>query len=300
MSARDAYVSRWKDVAPMPGGIRQKARGIVRDLMLAAVGSIALPFGDRFLRPVYCHYVFDDQRDKFEQVIVWLKSIGTFVNTDTCIDMLEGNREIDGRYFHLSFDDGLRNVLTNALPILRKHAVPAILFVPSALVSADWTTAREYCLRTEISESVIEMATWEDLREAVAAGVEVGSHTRTHARLSAISCNTALLEDEVGGSKREIEEGLGVECKYFSWPFGRLSDADSQSLEMTREAGYRACFGAFRGSVIARQTSRHGIPRHYFEVQWPIAHIRHFARGNFEKQGQLEEIDAYHGSLGKD
>jgi peptidoglycan/xylan/chitin deacetylase (PgdA/CDA1 family) len=282
MSTCDSYVTYWKDVAPVPSGLRQKARSTARNLALGALGSIALPLGDRFLRSIYCHYVFDDQRAKFEQIVVWLKSIGTFVDTDTCMEMLEGSREIDDRYFHLSFDDGLRNVSTNALPILKKYAVPAIMFVPSALVSADWATAREYCLSTEISESVVEMVTWEDLREAVAAGFEVGSHTKTHARFSAISRSDDMLEDEILGSKRQIEEGLGTECRYISWPYGRLGDADRRSLEMTRESGYRACFGAFRGSIIARRTGRYAVPRHYFEVQWPMSHIRYFAGGRFE------------------
>ena len=73
---------------------------------------------------------------------------------------------------------------------------------------------------------------------------------------------------------------LGVECKYISWPYGRITDVDKASLGMMKNAGYQACFGAFRGSVIPKATDMFSIPRSHFEVHWPISHVKYFARGN--------------------
>jgi peptidoglycan/xylan/chitin deacetylase (PgdA/CDA1 family) len=282
MSKGDAYVTAWKDVVALPTGIKRRARSIARSMALSALGTVMPRPGERFLRPIYCHYVFDDEKDKFEQLIAWLKKIGTFVDTDTCIEMLEGKQAIDGRYFHLSFDDGFRNVATNALPILKKHEVPAIIFVPSSVVGADWTAAREYCRKTMGYDSTIEMVRWEDLTDAVAAGFEVGSHGRTHVRFSDIPVDAATLDDEIRGSRWQIQEALGTACKYIAWPDGRPEHVDRRSLEMIRRSGYRACFGGFRGSIIPRQTSRYAIPRHQIEMHWPISHIRCFAGGRFE------------------
>jgi peptidoglycan/xylan/chitin deacetylase (PgdA/CDA1 family) len=226
--------------------------------------------------------VFDDQRSDFERLILKLKKTGQFIDTGTCIQMLQGEKEIDRRYYHLSFDDGFRNIFTNALPILRKHEVPAILFVPSSLIESSWDKTQTYCLETTRYNSVIEMLRWDDLKEIVSLGYEIGSHTRTHARFSEISHNAALLEDELFGSKKELETNLGEECKYISWPYGRLTDADGVSLKTAKRAGYRACFGAYRGSIVPGQTDVFSIPRHHFEVQWPISHVEYFARGNME------------------
>jgi hypothetical protein len=91
-----------------------------------------------------------------------------------------------------------------------------------------------------------------------------------------------LLDDEIGGSKKQIEEELGQECRYISWPYGRLSDADNESLKAVERAGYEACFGAYRGTVRPGETDLFSIPRHHFEVQWPVSHVLYFARGNME------------------
>jgi peptidoglycan/xylan/chitin deacetylase (PgdA/CDA1 family) len=238
---------------------------------------------DAFLRCLYCHYVFDDQARRFEQLITQLSRIGRFVDTPTCVSILEGRRPLDGKYFHLSFDDGFRNLFTNALPILRRHEIPAAFFVPSSLIGADWEVTKDYCQNKVHQRGVVETLKWKDLAEIASAGYEVGSHTRTHARFSAISRNPAALEDEIAASKRDIERALGIECRYISWPYGRRDDVDAASLKATQAAGYRACFGAFRGSIVPQQTSAYSIPRHHFEVQWPASHVKYFARGNWER-----------------
>jgi peptidoglycan/xylan/chitin deacetylase (PgdA/CDA1 family) len=280
---QNEYASRQKQAAPTSLGVKSRIKNFFRNIILTTLASVQPSFEDRFLRPLYCHYVFDDQKQQFEELIIELNKLGTFVNTDTLLNMLQGETEIDNRYFHLSFDDGFRNIFTNAIPILRKHKVPAILFVPTSIVDADYETARKYCLETTRYGGVIEMIRWSELREVVSHGFEVGSHTKSHARLALISKEPTLLEEEISGSKRKIEETLGIECKYISWPYGTRTDVDCSSLEMVRNAGYRACFGAFRGSIRPNiATDKYSVPRHHIEVQWPLSHIKYFARGNME------------------
>ena len=276
------YATHWKQAVPLPSGIVGKSRALLRDVVLSIYSVTNRKLEENYLRCLYCHYVFDDQREEFELSITELMKVGEFVDTDTCIQMLQGKQEIDKRYYHLSFDDGFRNNFTNALPILRKHKVPAIFFVPSSLIEANWTDTEKYCSKTTRYGSVIEMLRWNDLREIVSQGYEIGSHTKTHARFSAISRNKLLMEDEILGSKKELEANLDYECKYISWPFGKLTDADDESLKMARNAGYTACFGAYRGAIRPGSTDIFRIPRHHFEAQWPISHIKYFARGNME------------------
>jgi peptidoglycan/xylan/chitin deacetylase (PgdA/CDA1 family) len=128
------------------------------------------------------------------------------------------------------------------------------------------------------------MIRWDDLRQMSDDGFEIGSHTRTHRRLSEISGHPSLLRDEIEGSAKQIEDRLGVRCDYISWPYGQTRDADATSISMMKESGYRACFGAYRGSVIPAATSRYAIPRHHFELQWPLSHILYFAKGHWERR----------------
>ena len=276
------YAIHWRQAAPLPSGIAGKVRSVLRDSFLSVSSFMNRSADDSYLRCLYCHYVFDDQREDFERLITQLTRIGKFVDTDTCVKMLKGEIKIDKKYYHLSFDDGFRNNFTNALPILEKHEVPAIFFVPSSLVEANWTDTENYCLNTTRYQAVIEMLKWNDLRELISRGYEIGSHTKTHARFSAISNNKLVMEDEILGSKKELEDKLNCECKYISWPFGRLTDADNESLRTVKNAGYAACFGAYRGTVLPGSTDIFRIPRHHFEVQWPISHTKYFARGNME------------------
>ncbi|MFO0826605.1 MAG: polysaccharide deacetylase family protein [Phycisphaerales bacterium] len=276
------YATSWRQAALRPVGAADRMRRFARDATLSVLAATRRSWEPRFLRGLYCHYVFDDQREAFERLLVSLRSAATFVDTDTCIDMLAGRKPVDGRYLHLSFDDGFRNNFTNALPVLRKHRVPAIFFVPSAVIGADRAAANAYSRRIEY-RAAIETMTWDDLATMRDEGYEIGSHTRTHARFSEASADRATLESEIAGSKRDLEARLGIECKYISWPYGKRSDADAVSLQMARDAGYRACFGAYRGTMTPGVTDLFSIPRHHFEVEWPMAHVKYFARGNMEQ-----------------
>lgn len=281
-STHDAYATRWRQAVSQPSGLIARSRAMLRSSAISLSAALDRRNESAFLRGVYCHYVFDDQREDFERLVVALKALGTFVDTETCVQMIQGTRPIDGRYLHFSFDDGFRNNFTNAVPILKKHGVPAMFFIPSALVEGDWETTRRFCLETTRYAGVIEMLRWDEVREMVAQGFEIGSHTRTHARFSDISGDRARMEDEILGSKRELEDKLGRECRYISWPYGRVADADDASLAVARRAGYVACFGAYRGTMRPGHTDLFSIPRHHIEPQWPLSHALHFARGNRE------------------
>lgn len=276
------YATHWRQAAPLPSGIAEHARASLRHLFLSLSAMANKKENDAYLRCLYCHYVFDDQKDDFERLIVELNKTGEFVDTDMCIKMLSGEKPIDKQYYHLSMDDGFRNNYTNAFPILLKHHTPAIFFVPTSLIEADWEKSKNYCLNIARYKAVVEMMNWKELLRLSSEGYEIGSHTRTHARFSDISDNKALMEDEILGSKKDLENSLNVECKYISWPFGTLTDADARSLRMVKETGYKACFGAYRGTVVPARTGVFSIPRHHFEVQWPLSHIKFFARGNME------------------
>ncbi|HJV26275.1 MAG TPA: polysaccharide deacetylase family protein [Aromatoleum sp.] len=73
------------------------------------------------------------------------------------------------------------------------------------------------------------------LREMAASGMEVGSHTVTHARLPQL--DDRHLDDEVSNSKAALEDMLGREVQSFAYPYGLF---DERCEEAVRRAGYRA------------------------------------------------------------
>ena len=279
------YATQWRDATHRRIALPALVRKGARHAFLSWAGSMCRgPGNSPFLRCMYCHYVFDDQVEDFRRIMLALSRLGRFVDTDTAVAMVEGRSPIDGPCFHISFDDGFRNILTNAAPVLSELAIPGLVFVPTAFVGATMELAREYCVDIAKYSNPIEMMSWAGLETLVAAGWEVDSHTRRHVRCSEVSDDSACLSREVLGSKQDIEGHLGRECRYIAWPFGTQADIDQFSVELIREFGYRACFGAFRAPIKPGVTDLYQIPRHNFSPEWPLAHVRYFAAGNRERE----------------
>lgn len=276
------YARGWRDTVVQNPGSKARLRRAGRKWLLDLKAFLNRRDDPAFLRCLACHYVFDDQRDAFAEIIAMLKNRGQFVDTKTCLSMVSGDSPIDGRYFHLSFDDGFKNVIDNALPILSDAKVPMILFVPARWIGADWETARNYSINIAMYRNVVEMATWDDLRQMTSDGFEIGSHTMTHARLSTLSGNPELLAQELVDSKVMIERELGTECTTIAYPYGKPGDYDDTTLAATDAAGYAGGFCIHRGAVLSNETPKLMIPRHHFEPEWPLKHIRYFSNGNME------------------
>ena len=244
---------------------------------LLSLGDRLVPGDDRTgVRCLYGHYVFDQHRDQFRHHIEMLQSIGRFIDFEHLLDILSGSRPVDGRYFHLSFDDGFRNVVQNALPFLERRDIPATLFVPTDLAGASRQRAAEFA-RNEGYDEPVPFADWDQLRSAASRGFEIGAHTLSHARLSDLSGSD--LRREIVESKQRIDEEIGRPCRVFSWPYGTDRDINNRALQIIKEAGFEACFSAIRGPVTPGSTDPFRIPREHFEADWPASHVRFFARG---------------------
>jgi glycosyltransferase involved in cell wall biosynthesis/peptidoglycan/xylan/chitin deacetylase (PgdA/CDA1 family) len=93
-------------------------------------------------------------------------------------------------------------------------------------------------------------------------GVEVGAHTSTHPKLSALGPTAQLREIEE--SKRRLEELLGSTVSGFAYPHGGTNDYDRKSVSAVREAGFEFACAAFHG-VIFRASPRFELPRFLVE-----------------------------------
>jgi peptidoglycan/xylan/chitin deacetylase (PgdA/CDA1 family) len=136
----------------------------------------------------------------------------------------------------ITFDDAFRSVLTLGLPILRDLGVPASVFVPTGHIGGGpmrWPGIDEWSGGPHEHELV--GCTWDDIAELAEAGWEIGSHTRTHPRLTSLSDHE--VRTELVDSKAECEERLGRPCRSLAYPYG---DHDERIVRATRRAGYVA------------------------------------------------------------
>lgn len=133
----------------------------------------------------------------------------------------------------LTFDDGYKDFLHAAVPILESFGFSATVFVVAGLLGKKnrWEHAHNPTPQMELLEAT-------DLLEVSERGMEVGSHSLTHADLSGL--NPRMLEEEVKGSHRVLSELLGEEVAGFGYPYGHLNHA---AVESVRQAGYAYACG---------------------------------------------------------
>jgi len=88
--------------------------------------------------------------------------------------------------------------------------------------------------------TVLDLMTWNQLGAARDMGMEVGSHTVSHAKLSGLS--ERELQYEVEESGREIRAQLGAPCRFFSKPYDQVTERHPEHERVLANAGYRAAF----------------------------------------------------------
>ncbi len=134
------------------------------------------------------------------------------------------------RRFVVTFDDGYLDNYSVALPVLQEYKIRAAFFLVADALGRG---------NTSIFDGLGKRAFMapEHVRELMADGMTVGSHGKTHKRL------TELHADELGGelalSRIMLEEQLGVRLEHFAYPFGSV---DEQAREAVAAAGYRWAF----------------------------------------------------------
>ncbi|MCK6554750.1 polysaccharide deacetylase family protein [Candidatus Binatia bacterium] len=113
----------------------------------------------------------------------------------------------------ITFDDGYANVMAHALPVLARHGFTATVFLVSHHLGGanDWAPPPPRLP----SAPIMSVA---QARELIAAGMEVGAHTRTHADLRRLAGDD--LEAEVAGCKADLEAAVGAHVDSFAYPFG--------------------------------------------------------------------------------
>ena len=133
----------------------------------------------------------------------------------------------------LTFDDGYKDFLHTAVPVLESFGFSATVFVVVGMLG------KENCWNhTHNPRPRMELLGATDLREVSKRGMEVGSHSMTHADLAGL--NPQTLEAEVKDSRQMLSELLGEEVEGFCYPYGSL---DRAAVEAARQAGYAYACG---------------------------------------------------------
>jgi peptidoglycan/xylan/chitin deacetylase (PgdA/CDA1 family) len=233
--------------------LKNKVRIMTRDLVVAArsIGS-TIASSTNWIRMIYYHHVFDDERKDFERQLLYLKNYGEFISIDRVYQMVSGKVPIEGRYFCITFDDGFHNTYSNMMEITSRLQIPVIIYLPTDYID---TNPEEldynliYDRMAPGNTKLLRFLTWDQCREMLKHNITFGSHTTGHPLLSTL--DRSGVEHELIESKRIIEKELGISCIHFAVPRGRTGrDFDP---DITRDAaiksGYQTVVTTIRGTI---------------------------------------------------
>lgn len=155
-------------------------------------------------------------------------------------DFWHGRRDLSTfpkRPIVLTFDDGYRDNLTNALPILKEFGFRAVIYLlgDNSLDRNNWDGPSERSM----------LMSKEERQELVRSGVfEVGSHAYDHIDLSKLTAEEA--SQQLRKSKAALEQEFGAPIISVAYPFGKTN---GKVIEIAKDSGYEFAVGTDSGGV---------------------------------------------------
>jgi peptidoglycan/xylan/chitin deacetylase (PgdA/CDA1 family) len=181
------------------------------------------------------------------------------------------------------FDDGFKDVYVNALPILKKHNIPATIFITTGLIERTdflWTLGLRYFLikkgvnLTRIENKLRELKrlsmvdremeigkifntdnfilkpvdfniflNWEEVVSLSQNQFEIGSHSTKHQKLTELP--PPELKIALESSKAILEAKISTRVTTVSYPYGRHNE---EVVDSVRSAGYTIGVSTMSGS----------------------------------------------------
>lgn len=181
----------------------------------------------------------------------------------------------------VTFDDGYRNFVTEALPVLESLDVPATLFVVADLVGANRRDPREYGFAADRDRMLSEAQT-----RAVADHdlVALGNHTATHPSLPDLDGDR--LRREVVGAREALERRYGVDVTRFCYPGGKHDRRTRRLVGRTHEVGVGVSRGLIDPPVSADRAAalpRVNGARARSVVRWEVSGLGEAVRRRYRR-----------------
>jgi len=187
------------------------------DKILILLYHLILPEEDDLSKISPEEIVFSVREKEFAKQLEYLYSKGwKTINLSQLLEYLQAKTPFPDKSQILSFDDGNQTDYTVAFPLLEKFGFKATFFLTSDFIDKPGHLQKS---------QILEMSQ---------AGMEFGSHGKTHKFLSTL--NDDELKSELLDSKKMLEEIIGKEINLLSLPGGYHS---ANVKRITKELGFK-------------------------------------------------------------
>lgn len=178
---------------------------------------------------------------RFREHIRHLQESYHVISLSDYVDCRKNGRPTPPYSVVLTFDDGYRNFLTVAAPILAAHSMPATVFLITG-VSDDKTTIARAGDWTPDDD--FRLLSWDEVLTLYTKGIEFGAHTATHPRMDTLP--PIMSVEEMTRSLNEIRDRIGIRDVSFAYPYG-ISTPELQN--QAKAAGFTCALTCKAGFV---------------------------------------------------
>jgi peptidoglycan/xylan/chitin deacetylase (PgdA/CDA1 family) len=217
----------------------------------------------------------------FERQMAFLRRKRRVVALSELVDDVARGRTPPRGTVCITFDDGYRDNLTIAAPILDRHRLPATLFLATGLVERgenQWSDTlrslpakeKERLIQAGHAARMARLARsrpeaaprltmrWDEARELVRRYplFEIGGHTRDHVDLSRHRGEAARAQ--IAGCAEDLRRELGLRPRHFSFPYARWC---AETRDLVIAAGWSSAVGMAEGLRIGAGSDRFAMPR---------------------------------------
>lgn len=150
----------------------------------------------------------------FDAQLTWLQKQGySSITQAELFDALYYGKVLPKRPVILSFDDGYKDVYTDALPALLAHHYRGVFYIITGMIGGRYMT-------------------WNEVRTLAQDGMQISSHTIHHINVGKPPAWTST-QQELMVSKATLEAQIGQPVQFFCYPSGEPFHHDTVAEQQT-------------------------------------------------------------------
>ena len=165
--------------------------------------------------------------ENFVKQMEYIKKNGyEVISLDELVKSTRNKKPLKKNKVVITFDDGYKDNFQYVYSVLRRFGFPATIF-----------------LITDFIGKNPSFLSWNEVILMSKDGISFGGHMKTHLYLGSMQDEKVAFE-EISGSKKAIEEKIGMPADYFCYPSGGFCQ---RAKELVAQAGYKGACTTNRG-----------------------------------------------------